>query len=262
MNNTVLKTDYLGKVKEVIEYKKSGSDGYRRYSSTKFYDVNGYLIRSEYYGSETHYTYDKDYNLIKEVRTKANDTTETVDYSYNDKHQLLTYVSKSLDGGEYDYNIVITYNQDGNQVELTNTHSNPEYNFKKVIEYDGNRVTETKMKDSKVTRVETFIYSKENNLLKHTFGYHILFNTYNNKNERTSQMTYRDREYCCSDYYEYDPYGNRLKWIFTNHLKHHKEIHTYDLKYDSHNNMIYEYSSNNVTSSAYEYTYDITYYDQ
>lgn len=48
--------------------------------------------------------------------------------------------------------------------------------------------------------------------------------------------------------------------IFTNHLKDHQEIHSYKYEFDNFENIIHQYSSNNVTDSDYETFYEIEYF--
>ncbi|MCD1117898.1 hypothetical protein [Chryseobacterium turcicum] len=74
-------------------------------------------------------------------------------------------------------------------------------------------------------------------------------------------MTYRDNEYCCTDFYNHDQKGNTTERTFTNHLKNHKEVTTYKYEFDNLQNVTYEFSSNNISGKEYETYYEIEYFE-
>ena len=74
-------------------------------------------------------------------------------------------------------------------------------------------------------------------------------------------MTYRDQEYCCTDFYNRNENGFLINRIFTNHLKNHKEITTYKYEFDDFKNIIFEFSSNNIIDREYETYYEIEYFE-
>ena len=90
---------------------------------------------------------------------------------------------------------------------------------------------------------------------------HTIINKYDESDRLFSSMTYRDQEYCCTDFYNRNENGFLINRIFTNHLKNHKEITTYKYEFDDFKNIIFEFSSNNIIDREYETYYEIEYFE-
>lgn len=258
------KSKFKGKVKEVTTYRKGNNDSYKSFYHTEKFNENGYKTESEYdYGTISRYFYDANNNLIKDVSIKNEDTTSIKKIIYNKENKIVNIIEKNLkksDDYEFNLDITIEYYPDGKPAKIIN--KNPKRSYTKEISYIGNKVIITRKSNSKPTEEkEIEIYSKSFKLLKHIYGYHTIFNTYDENDRWTSSMTYRDDAYCCTDFHKYDDKGNTTNWIFTNHLKDHKEIHTYTYEFDQFGNIIYEHATDNVTNKAYERFYEIEYYN-
>lgn len=257
-------TEYRGNVKTVTEYLKYSDSYSKEFSSVSHYNKNGYKIKTESKGNHiSNYYYDSENNIIKKERIVNNDTIFVTKLAYNEKKQLVNINQENFkkdEISEFDKYVTIKYNKAGNPILYKNDHPIKKHAFVINIVYDGNIVTLSKTKENIIVAEEIYVYSEKNNLIKQKFGYHTIFFEYNKENQNIKKLTYRNDEYCCTDSYNYNKNGDRVNWIFTNHLKNYKELHKYEIKYDSLRNKIYEYSSDNATNNTYEYFYEIEYY--
>ncbi|WP_139418965.1 hypothetical protein [Chryseobacterium mulctrae] len=252
----VYKSSYQGKVKQIKTLKKR-NDSFR---IDKFND-KGYLIESEYSsGGNFYYTYDKNDNLIKEIKIKNGDTVNVKNIYYNTNGKIEKIIENNLkEKKDYEFNldVLITYDGEGRPTNITN--NNPKRKYTKEISYKDNKVTIV-YKSKNIEDKEIHIYSSKYKLLKEENQNYITINKYDESGRLINCMTYRDNEYCCTDFYKHDNKGNVTEKIFTNHLKNHKEITTYKYEFDSLQNITYELSSNNVSEKEYETYYEIEYF--
>lgn len=257
------KSPYKGKVKEVTVYKKRNDESYQRFDRIDRYNEKGYLIESEYeYAGNHYYTYDDNNNLIKEINVIDGDTVTIKDIYYNSIGKIEKIKLNNLkEKKDYMYNldISILYNSDGSPSKIMN--NNPKDKYVKEIYYNGNQV-DIVHKSSSEVRKQTFIYSKTYQLLKEENRFDTTFNKYDENDKRLSCMTYRDGEYCCTDFYYRDNNDNLINRTFTNHLKDHKEINTYSYRFDDHQNIIYQLHSNSVLEREYETYYEFEYFEE
>ena len=257
------KNDYNGNVKQVTSYRKGQNDSYKRFSSMDRFNKKGYKIESEYtYAGTLKYYYDYNNNLIKELKIRDGDTIRVKNINYNKKNEIISIRENHLqESKDYEFNldVSIEYNSDGSPSKIIN--KNPNKTYTKDISYIGNKIIITRTDNSKEVTEEIFIYSKTYKLLKHKYGYNTILKTFDKNDRIASSMTYRDNEYCCTDFYKYDNKGIKTNWIFTNHLKDHKEIHTYNHEFDNLDNIIYEHSTDNVTNKENEMFYEIEYFE-
>lgn len=252
----IYKSSYQGKVKQIKTLKKR-NDSFR---IDKFND-KGYLIESEYSsGGNFYYAYDKNDNLIKEIKIKNGDTVNVKNIYYNTNGKIEKIIENNLkEKKDYEFNldILITYDGEGRPTNITN--NNPKRKYTKEISYKDNKVTIV-YKSKNIDDKEIYIYSSKYKLLREENQNYITINKYDESGRLINCMTYRDNEYCCTDFYKHDNKGNVTEKIFTNHLKNHKEITTYKYEFDNLQNITYELSSNNVSEKEYETYYEIEYF--
>lgn len=250
------KSSYQGKVKQIKTLKKR-NDSFR---IDKFND-KGYLIESEYSsGGNFYYTYDKNDNLIKEIKIKNGDTVNVKNIYYNTNGKIEKIIENNLkEKKDYEFNldVLITYDGEGRPTNITN--NNPKRKYTKEISYKDNKVTIV-YKSKNIEDKEIHIYSSKYKLLREENQNYITINKYDESGRLINCMTYRDNEYCCTDFYKHDNKDNVTEKIFTNHLKNHKEITTYKYEFDNLQNITYELSSNNVSEKEYETYYEIEYF--
>lgn len=252
----IYKSSYQGKVKQIKTLKKR-NDSFR---IDKFND-KGYLIESENSsGGNFYYAYDKNDNLIKEIKIKNGDTVNVKNIYYNTNGKIEKIIENNLkEKKDYEFNldVLITYDGEGRPTNITN--NNPKRKYAKEISYKDNMVTIV-YKSKNIEDKEIHIYSSKYKLLREENQNYITINKYDESGRLINCMTYRDNEYCCTDFYKHDNKGNVTEKIFTNHLKNHKEITTYKYEFDNLQNITYELSSNNVSEKEYETYYEIEYF--
>ncbi|WGH75994.1 hypothetical protein P8625_02165 [Tenacibaculum tangerinum] len=257
------KSDYKGNVKKVITYRKGSSDSYKEFDRMDRFNKEGYKIESEYkYAGTAKYYYDSNNNLIKQINVRNGDTLTIKKISYDKKNRIKNIIENNLqENKNYEYNldIIIEYLADGKPTKIINR--NPNKRYTKKISYVGNKIIITRTSASKEITKEVFIYSKTYKMLKHKYGYHTIFNTYDEMDRVKSNITYRDNEYCCTSFYKYDEKGIQTISIFTNHLRDHKEIDSINYKLDHLDNIIYERYVNSVTNREFEMFYEFEYFD-
>lgn len=250
------KSSYQGKVKQIKTLKKR-NDSFR---IDKFND-KGYLVESKYSsGGNFYYTYDKNDNLIKEIKIKNGDTINVKNIYYNTNGKIEKIIENNLkEKKDYEFNldVLITYDGEGRPTNITN--NNPKRKYTKEISYKDNKVTIV-YKSKNIEDKEIYIYSSKYKLLREENQNHITINKYDESGRLINCMTYRDNQYCCTDFYKHDNKGNITEKIFTNHIKNHKEITTYKYEFDNLQNITHELSSNNVSEKEYETYYEIEYF--
>lgn len=250
------KSSYHGKIKQVKVYKASGSARIDKFNN------KGYLTESEYSsGSNIYYTYDNNNSLIKEINVKNGDTIKVKDIYYNTYGKIEKIKENNLKKNkDYEFNldISIAYDSEGKPTNITN--NNPKRKYTKEISYKDNKVTIV-YKSKNIEDKEVYIFSSKYKLLREENQNHITINKYDESGRLINCMTYRDNEYCCTDFYKHDNKGNVTEKIFTNHIKDYKEITTYKYEFDNLQNITRELSSNNVSEKEYETYYEIEYFE-
>lgn len=256
-------SDYKSNVKKVVAYNKGSNDSFKEFDSMDRFNKRGYKIETEYkYAGTVKYYYDSNYNLIKEINIRNGDTITIKKISYDKKNRITNVRENNLQKDkDYEYNldILIEYKKDGRPAKIINR--NPNRSYTKKISYIGNKVVITRTSASNEIKKEVFIYSKTYKILKHKYGFHTDFNTYDEKDRVISNRTYMDDEYCCTNFYKYDEKGIQTVSIFTNHLRDHKEIKSISYKLDHLDNIIYERYTNSVTNREIETFYEFEYFD-
>jgi hypothetical protein len=260
--NNFYKSSYNGKVKQVTVYKKNTKDSYKRFDRMDKFNIHGYLIESEYtYAGNLYYSYDSNNNLIKEVKVRDGDTIRVKNIYYNDNGKIEkikeNYLKEKKDY-EYNLDILIEYDSEGRPSKIIN--NNPKKKYTKEISYKNNQVI-IFYKSNTNSKKEIYTYSNKFKLLEEENQNHTIINKYDESDRLFSSMTYRDQEYCCTDFYNRNENGFLINRIFTNHLKNHKEITTYKYEFDDFKNIIFEFSSNNIIDREYETYYEIEYFE-
>ncbi|MCD1117897.1 hypothetical protein [Chryseobacterium turcicum] len=158
----VYKSPHHGNVKQVKSLKK----GNNSFKIDKFND-KGYLIESEYSsGGNFYYTYDKNNNLIKEIKIKNGDTVKVKNLYYNTNGKIEKIIENNLkEKKDYEFNldILITYDGEGRPTNITN--NNLKRKYAKEISYKDNKVI-ILYKSKNIEDKEVYIYSREYKLLK------------------------------------------------------------------------------------------------
>jgi YD repeat-containing protein len=259
-NNFYGNDAYNGNVKKVKEYTKRSEFEAKELSSTEHYNPEGYLIKSKYAFNDIFYfEYDSQNNLTKETHLLDNDTAYFWQFEYNEKKQLIAADKRDRDSN-YSFVVTIEYDDQSRPNLLRYTYALNQKSYVKKVSYDGNIVTITKMEGDRKVNERVLTYSKNNHLIRQDYKNHTWFYDNNESGQVIKERSYSDYKYKWTNAYVYNKNGDKTSWIFTNHLKDHEEINTYEIEYDSLKNIIYKHTSNNVLDRTSEYFFEIEYY--
>ena len=258
------KHNYKGSVKSVSHYHKFANKLYKDFDRQFIYNREGYEIEYNHNSGRYKNFYDDENNLIRQLNISEADTVHDYTFTYNNKHQIISFNQRHprKESKQYDSSINITYNIEGNPVLLKRDNYNKkEYSFEKTIEYKGNIVTISKIKNNKKVIEEVLVYSSKKQLLKHQKGGSTLFEFYNKKGLVKKRMVFDMNQYKRTMIFTYDKNGNVIKKITSNHLEKYNKITNIKYKLDSIGNVTYEHFSYNYREDAFEKFYDFEYFD-
>lgn len=258
----------IGEMVLVSETTYIGED-YLGYSAEYVYDLNGNniqtyyatsLSKDYYYYTEEYITYDGNKNMLtSKTYDEDGELVEYYEYSYYDNGEICQiYHSK---GADYDYTF---YNELGQMYEKDEYESSSSIYDINLYYYDenGNKISSI-LKDSnmKILWTNEYEYDVNNNLIKESSTYndcYILYD-YDTLNLLCYETKYYgDGELLSSTTYNYDAEGRLIEEL-VNYTEEKAEYDTtYLYEYDSYGNLVKYiwYDSAGDINEWYEYTYD------
>lgn len=227
---------------QITQEKRFDPDGNLNTLTLNQYDEQGLLVQAE--------QYDQDHILLQKSVN-----------SYNDKHQLVQQ-SNYFGEGDVEYVTHYVYDDEGHLLrQEMYDDGEPDYVEKEMHYLDGLLVKEFENDDyGKTMNIHTYEYNDKRLVVKH------IFDEVQNKDRRTYEFTYDDRDNCIKELvYDYNNMLIAKTYRQYNELNQLIEIESEDL--DHYRKITLEYDGNQVVKNSIidkegqltgwaEYTYD------
>lgn len=251
-----------GKVKQITKFNKFKFNKEKKFDKTIFFNSLGlpsYI--NDYLGNHEYYYYDTSGFLIhKEILFVNKKTKNTYNYIYNENKQL-TKITEIIirDCKEKEFIYLMSYDSLKRPVKICKIDSAGEVCIN-TINYNNNFVTFNGIKNGVVSWKKELFYSDNNHLLAEKVNEYTNFYAYDSLGNLCKWIYFIDDKLSFAFNYSFDDYGNETLWTtYGGPNNAVGEIHKTILKFDEKGNITYRFTSNNVTSNTYEYTYEITY---
>lgn len=201
-------------------------------------------MENQYMGNRSIVSYNKNGNVVLETVTDSQGSLlQKMVYS-RDKNDWVTEVTMQDERGEWVNKYTIKHDDSGNEIErLMESRSQPESNMKYVSVYDGdgNEIEVTGFKENKMAFKLKNTFDKNGNKIKivefddqNKPSGQSVETTYNDKNQKLTEKSFRNGTEMASYTFKYDANGNLVSQTVSDGAN--KETYTFTYKIDNKGN--------------------------